>query len=429
MVLVVIATLFAILAIFSLWANRQLLDTDNWVDTSSEVLQDDEVREQLSIFLVDELYSNVDVQARLQDALPPRAAPLAGAAAGGLKNLLEDAVDELLARPRAQDAWETANRAAHQTFINVVEDKGEAVSTAGGAVTLDLNEFLVQTEERVGIGGRIEERIPDDAGQLTIMESDELEFAQDVVGSMKAIAVVLVILTFGLYALAIYLARDRRRQMLRAVGVGFILAGSLVLVARSLAGDALVDSLVKTDSVKPAVANTWDIVTSLLVEAASATVLYGIFAIVAAWLAGPSSLAVATRRSLAPYLREPRYAYSGYALIALLLVAWGPTPALRKPLTAIVLLALLALGVEALRRQTAREFPDASLEEASRRRHERLTGLRDRVSGRGAQRGADDRLDQLEQLAKLRDAGVVDEAEFDREKTRILGPPSAASSG
>ena len=35
--LIGIGSLFAILAILALWANRQLLDTDNWVDTSSEL--------------------------------------------------------------------------------------------------------------------------------------------------------------------------------------------------------------------------------------------------------------------------------------------------------------------------------------------------------------------------------------------------------
>lgn len=430
-VLVVIASVLAVLAIFALWANRQLLNTDNWVETSSEILEDDDVQEQLSIFLVDQLYANVDVQARLREALPPRADVLAAPAASGLRGVLENAVDEILGRPRAQDAWEGINRATHATFLRVVEDEGDVVSTGDGDVVLDLKAFLEQTQERAGIGGRLEERIPEDAGQLKIMDSDELEFAQDVVGSMKAIAVVLVILTFGLYALAIFLARERRRQILRASGIGFVVAGALVLVGRSLAGDALVDALVEADSVEPAVHSTWDIATSLLVEAASAVILYGVVAVFAAWLAGPTSLAVGARRSLAPYLREPRYAWGAFALIALLLIAWGPTPAMRKPLSALLLLAFLAIGVEALRRQTAREHPDASIEEASRRMHERLAAVRERVSGTGRVPrrggGSEAKLDDLERLVTLRDAGALDQSEFDREKERILGSTPAPS--
>src|SRR5215208_6852172 len=274
-VLVVFATLFAFLAIFALWANRQLLDTDNWTDTSANLLEDDAIRDQLSIFLVDELYANIDVQARIEEALPPRADALAAPAASGLRGPLEDAADELLQRPRAQDAWEQANRTAHEAFLNVVEDKGEAVSTTGGDVTLDLKQFLELTEQRVGVGGRLAERIPDDAAQLTIMRSDELELAQDVVGLMKTLAIVLVLLAFGLFALSVFLAKGRRREALRACGVGFIIAGVGALVAREVAGGAVVEALVEAESVRPAVEHTWDISTTLLEEAAGATILYG----------------------------------------------------------------------------------------------------------------------------------------------------------
>lgn len=75
----------------------------------------------------------------------------------------------------------------------------------------------------------------------------------------------------------------------------------------------------------------------------------------AAWLAGPSAWATALRRNLAPYLREPALAYGALAVLAAIVVLWwSPTPATRDPVTAIVLLALLALGFEGLRRRTLR---------------------------------------------------------------------------
>ena len=52
LVLIGIGTLLAFLAIFALWANRQLLDTDNWTDTSSQLLEDDDIRSQMSICLL-----------------------------------------------------------------------------------------------------------------------------------------------------------------------------------------------------------------------------------------------------------------------------------------------------------------------------------------------------------------------------------------
>ena len=81
----------------------------------------------------------------------------------------------------------------------------------------------------------------------------------------------------------------------------------------------------------------------------------------------------------------------------------------------VFLIAVLAYGMEALRRQTAREHPDASREETLRRLRERLSGLTHRDPDDG------DRVEQLERLGRLRDSGVIDQAEFAREKQRLLG--------
>jgi hypothetical protein len=417
--LITLGSVLAFLAIFAVWANRQMLDTDNWTETSSELLQDDEVRAQLSNFLVDELYDNVDVQAELERAAPPRLEGLAGQAAGALRPLAVRGADELLARPRAQAAWEQANRRAHKRLLQVVEDGGGAsVSTAGGNVTLNLTQMLTSISEQLGVGRRVVDQLPANAAQLTVLKSDELELAQDAVRYLKALAIVLVVLSLGLLAVGVYLARGWRREALRACGLGLIAAGAAALVARSLAGGAVV-GLAKTAAVEPALANTWSISTSLLVEAATATLLYGIVIVFAAWLAGPTAWATATRRGLAPFLREPRFAYGGLGVIVLLLLAWGPTPALRKPLPALILIGLLALGVEALRRQTRREFPHASRAAA-------LSSMRGRLSAMGSGTGRPgttngrDRLSELERLAALHERGVLDDAEFESQKARVL---------
>jgi hypothetical protein len=360
LVLILVASLLAFLAIFAVWANRQLLNTDNWTETSSELIENEAIQEQVSLFLVDELYSNASVQSRLEEALPPRLDPLAEPAAGALRQVAERGTKALLGRPRPQALWVTANTRAHRRFIAVVEGGGDAVSTEGGEVTLDLKTLLEQAAGRAGVGERVSERIPADAAQITIMRSDELDLVQGLVRALKALAIVLVVLALGLFALAVYLARGWRREALRACGLGFVVAGIAALAARSLAGDAVVDSLADTEAVRPAAEATWTIATSLLEEAATATVIYGVVLVLAAWLAGPARWAVTARRGLAPFLREPAYAYGALAVIVLLILAWSPTPATRRALPALLLIGLLAAGLETLRRQTAREYPQGS---------------------------------------------------------------------
>jgi hypothetical protein len=433
--LIVVATVLALLATFALWANRQLLNTDNWVDTSSELLENDAIRTQIADFSVEQLYANVDVQGELERGFaqvvrPAAASALAGPAASGLRTFAEQRLDNLLERPRLQRAWEQANRRAHARLLDIVEGGGDTVSTSGGEVSLDLTSLLGQTQGSLGVGGRVAEKLPQGAADIVILRSDQLELAQDLVRFLKAVAIVLLALSLGLFAIAVYLARGWRREALRAVGIGFLFAGAAALVARSLAGNAVVDALATTESVRPAAEAAWSIGTSLHLQAATATLIYGAVIVVAAWVAGPTSWAVATRRNLAPYLREPRFAWGAFGLVVLLLVAWGPTPAFRQPVLALVLIGLLALGLEALRRQTAREYPDARREDSFPRLREWARGIgRRRPRAPAAEAGppaaADARLDRLERLGRLRDEGLLDAAEYQQEKTKVLAEAPA----
>jgi hypothetical protein len=424
--LIVIASLLAFLAIFAIWANRQLLNTDNWAETSSQLLENDDIRTQVSVFVVDELYANVDVTSDLEQIFeqvlePERAAVLAGPAAGGLRTLAENGVNRLLQRPRPQQLWEQANRRAQARLLQIVEGGGDVVSTSGGEVTLDLKSLLGQTQSNLGVGGRVEQKLPDDASQIVILQSDQLELAQDAVRLLKTLAVVFVVLSLALFALAIYLAEGWRREALRATGVGLLFAGAGALVARALAGDAVVDALATTDAVQPAVEATWSIGTSLMVQAATATVIYGVVVLFATWFAGPTRWARAARRDLAPYMREPRWAWGVFGVVVLGLLAWAPTPAFREVIPALALIGLLALGLEALRRQTAREYPDARREDSFRRVRGWVRGLGARIRGRED----DSRLEQLERLGRLRDSGVLDSAEYEQEKGRLLAERAA----
>ena len=195
----------------------------------------------------------------------------------------------------------------------------------------------------------------------------------------------------------------------------------LVLFAHGLAGNAVVGALTATS--EGPVQATWDIATSLLVATGQAIIAYGVVIVLAAWLAGPSAAATWVRRGITPYLRQPRFAYAGLAVLLALLFWWNPTEATRRLPTSILLIVLLALGVEVLRRQVIREFPtgdDVVPEATARALAERM---RERRSGRDGTAVAsspdDQRLAQLERLARLRESGVLSDDER-REKRRIL---------
>jgi uncharacterized membrane protein len=361
--ILVLATFIGFLSILARWADQQALDTNEWTDTSTKLLEDAEIRRTLANYLVDQLYANVDVQAELRSILPTELKPLAGPASGGLRDASYSVANRALESARVQQLWEDANRTAHKQFIAVVEDKGNPdVSTSGGNVTIDLQTLLTQIAQRVGIGQKLVDKLPPDSAQLTVLKSDQLSAAQTGAKLLDKGAIAITILTLLLFALAVYLARGRRRETLRGVAIGFMVAGLLALIVRSIVGGIVVDELAKTAAIEPSAQDIWNIGTGLLRTTAWAAVINGLLLLIVVLLAGPTRYAKRLRQLAAPYMKErPELTYGFVTLVFLLLVWWGPTPAFRTWWTLLTMVVLLIVGTEALRRQTEREFPDAHL--------------------------------------------------------------------
>jgi hypothetical protein len=302
------------------------------------------------------------------------------------------------------------------------------VSTTGGNVTLNLGEVAASAASAFGLGN-VASKIPPNAAQITILKSKQLDAVQSALQALRGISLIVLILTFLLYIVAVVVARERRRETLRMVGGSLIVAGALALVAHYFAGQQIVDGLSSTASVRSAVSDTWDIGSSLLVEAAQSAIAYGVVVVLGAWLAGPTRPAVAVRHFLAPFLLSPRWAFGSVAVVVLLILLWGPTPATRKPLGMLIFAILLCLGVEVLRRQVKREVPDASFGELGAHVQERWRRMRARVPSRSAPveeappAGAPVRevkLDELERLGRLRETGVLTDEEFEQQKASII---------
>jgi hypothetical protein len=358
-ILVVLALLVTVLALIAGYVRYQALDTPTVRDTAEEMIADPQIREQIAETLVDELYSNVDVEARLQARLPEQQKALSGVIAGALRALADNLAVKLLERPRVQAVWVESVERAHMRFVQVLDDDVTAVNTEGGYVVLNLQPLVVQIGEEVAILGRVGARLPEDTGKIRIMKADDLETAQDLTQLFKRVAAVIVFVPLILLAIALWLARGRRRAVLRTAALGLIGVGLLVLVVRKVGGSYVVDNLVESDSVRPAAQASWDIFTNLLADGAWTVIILGVVALLGVWLAGPSRSATAVRRDLAPFAVRPDIAFGTVAVLYLLLLLWGPTAQTHRWPFVLTAALLLGIGVEVLRRQILREHPEA----------------------------------------------------------------------
>ncbi len=244
-------TVLAVVGIFAIWANRQLFNPDNWANTSTRLLQNADVREATANYLTAQLYANVDVEKEIKDKLPTQIQPLAGPLSGALHSLATEVTQRALASPRVQEAWREANRAADKSFVTIVNGGTGAVAVTGGEVSLNLGSILANITSQLGLPN-VSSKLPASIAKLKILKSEQIKLVQDGGKALKGLALLLTILVPVLYALAILLARGFRRRTLMWVGIAAVAAGLLVFLGRNILISQVTDSLVKTESVRPA---------------------------------------------------------------------------------------------------------------------------------------------------------------------------------
>jgi hypothetical protein len=349
-VLLVAGALFLVGAGIGIWAQRQALDTEEWVDTSSELLENSPIRTAVGTYLVDELYDSEQVEGRIAAALPPRLDPLAGPAAAGLENAVRENAPRVLGSAVALSAWRDANRVAHETLL-------EAIDGADVPVDLNLGALLEEVAADAGLPPAAVDKLPPDVAQLQIAPPEEIEKVRTAIDVFRALGWVLFGLAIVAFAVATFLSTDRRRTTLSA-GVCLIAAGIAMLAVRKLAGQWVVDALADAPNAHAVADDAWDIATSLMVSVAAGGMLLGLIVAAGAWLVGPGLRATAGRRRAAPTFRDhPAAARVALALLLLLLVLWGPVPWTQQAIPLLIVTAAAYVWLEVVMRRTLAEVP------------------------------------------------------------------------
>ena len=342
-ILVVLATIVLVLATLSVWVARQVLNTDDWVHTSTALIRNPAIQQETAAYVGDQIDQQA-IEARIRTILPPRLSALAPAAAGGVSELAQRATLRALQSGAFQQLWETTNRAAHEQLIKLVNG-------SGNAVVFDLRPMLGKVAGKIGLGADAVNSLPPDAGKVTIVKSDQLSTVRKAAKALRGLAIVLVLLWLVLTAAAVWLSHEKRRTIVQ-VGVGILSAGLLVLVLRRLLGHVVVGSITKGGASEPAAQATFDIGTSLLRQIAASVLALGLITMLCAWLAGPGRRATRVRGWMGPTLRDqPGIAYTAALVALLVLLVIGVIPGSGRIIPILIYIALAVAGVAALRRE------------------------------------------------------------------------------
>jgi hypothetical protein len=352
--LTVVAILLALVGMLAFYVENTALDEDGFETISRNMIEDDEIRTQVAASTVERLFANVDVEAAIAERLPPAQQGLAPVLAGLARSGADRAAAAALERPRVQTLWVETTTATQRQLVRLLDDETEFIQVDGGTVVLDLRPLMLEIGNEVVVIGRLAERLPESSGRIALIEESQLETAQTITRILRAVANWMWLVALAVAALAIWLARGRRRLELRALAIGLVLVGLLMLAVRRFAGGYLVDELASDDAVKPAASNAWSILTQTLADRAWVWIVLGVVVLLGVWFVGESRRAADARRAAAPLLESRPTTYT-IAVVALLVIALVAPPIARGWLTALVLVALVVAGVEAVRHLVLKE--------------------------------------------------------------------------
>jgi len=420
LLLIVLASVLMFGTAADIWVKRQVLSTPKWVAASDKILSNPKVQAALSTYIVEEIYTNVDVQKELAEKLPESWQGLAGPLSAGLRAAAGTAVEKILATDRVQKIWHNVNETAHTALVNLLEDKSKVASSSGGTVTLDVGEIIKIVGTDLGIPSSVMDKIPADVGQITIFQSDQLANIQRIVKVANILGPILFVVITGIYVLALWLARGRRRLTLRNIGWSIIIVGFLLTTMRRLSGN-YVGAIITNDQYSVAGKIIFSVLSELLFDTAWLLISWGAVIVFGMLIIGPNRLATWARRMIAPALNADRTTFwIGAAVVYLLILWFVPSPALRLWWSVILLGAVGALGLEYLRRRSLVEFPDSHLDIDVDGIKASASKTWMNLASRFSRDSSGDHVAQLQKLTELHSAGSLSDEEFAASKAKLL---------
>jgi hypothetical protein len=322
-ILVVLSIIVFTVTVPAAWGARTVLNTDRYVATVAPLADDPAVQASIATKLTDQVFSALDVQGTISDALASlgeRATVLAGPLTTAVKGFVRDQVEKVVASDAFKTFWVEANRFVHTQVLAILRGEGDTVSVSEGKVLLNLLPLVnlalgsIQTVASDLVGrdvilptitegevpsasiAKLEQTLgidlPDNYGQIVVYDSEDLAALQKTLYAFERLLLLLLLLIPILVAASLWVSTRRRRTLIQlTVGsaVGLVIIRRIGIIAR----DRLFE---RVDTVKfPSVrVLTDDLMASLFRYTAILLAIVLLTALVAL-ITGPYPWAVTTR--------------------------------------------------------------------------------------------------------------------------------------
>jgi hypothetical protein len=305
----VLGCVLAPVAVVGVWTGNQVTNTDRYVRTMAPLISEPPIQQALSAGITTAITTQLNVKAleaqaadQLDSAHLPRLSALlrnfSGPISSGINGLVGSSVARFVASPAAAKLWTQANRTAHAGLVKVLSGQGNsAVSVTDGKVTISLGPFISQAEQALSQRGlTFVDKLPSVNPTIALFEAPDLSKAQSGYRLVSTLRWVLPFLSLALLAVGVYAARGRRRALL---GAALGLSASMLVLAAALAivRGVYLNSVPQSTLPSDAAAVLFDTLVRFIKEGLRVILVAGLVIAAGAFLSGPSTAAVRTRRA------------------------------------------------------------------------------------------------------------------------------------
>lgn len=282
------------------WMELYVFDTQTYVETVGPLTKDPAVANALSTYATERLYSSIDLEAEIRNALPEKASFLAAPLAGQVEVATEKIGTKLIASDQFNSIWIAANQNAHSALIATLEKPQSEFNAEKERVVFGVNisPFLQQIRSRLQSSDsavitpttRMQQ-----AGELAISLRDQVQTMRAAYQYSQAMYIILPFLTIACYLGAIAIASSRWRAVL-AVSLTVSVITAIELILLKAARPEVLSQV--AGQYQAAAGVVWDAMTNGFKNVTTNTMLIGVSLTIITMLAGPFSWARRLRAAI-----------------------------------------------------------------------------------------------------------------------------------
>jgi hypothetical protein len=377
-VLIVLGCVLAPAAVLGVWAGNEVSNTGRWVATVEPLIHDQAIQRVLTDKITNEITAQLNLTGTVNQAATElnskgltRISSLLNTfgpqIASAVTGFIHSTVQRIVSSPAVARIWVQVNTVAHQQMVKVLSGEGNsAISTSNGRVVVNLGPFIAEAKkDLVARGFTLADNIPDISPTVALFEAKNLGKAQTGYRLVKALRIVLPLLVLLLIAAGVYIARGRRRTLVRA-GLGLAAAMLILAIGLQVFRGIYLSSVPSSVLPADAAGAAFDAMVHFIKVTLRVVLVIGLVVALGAFLTGPSRTAIRTRSALKSgigwirdlgerrgmsagpvghwtYQHRRGLRIGAVALAALIFVFWGQPTGLVVILIVVVLLVVLGL--------------------------------------------------------------------------------------